>query len=270
MTSSVEITLWGGLPAVKKEVVDTFLAADAPAETFFNALSACRSTTHLLSVIREHYLGSRHPNSTQSSYAVHYHNPTEYHITEVVVLKRRFVVQHEGFVFRVHHQPPAGHGPAEADFLICVDTPPRSIFAFHKVAIDHINCSLVHPMALQGTFRRPMVWRMGQVTGNYVFNLNLLQVGVLLQAIITPNPNPPYHALQVNCFSHSRVIRTVLRYIIQAQQIPDSEIIVTAHEPHVRGVTLGKCFGFRLDREDPGESAAIFATYSGQYTWLTA
>ena len=280
MTPSIKIALWGGLPAVKKEVVvgvvDTLLPypISSPAETFFNALSACRSTKYLFSVIREHYLGSRHPNNAQSPYAFHYHNPTEYHITEVVVLKRRFVIQHEGFVFRVHHQPLAGHGPAEPDFLICVDrnidsTPPRSIFSFHKVAIDRVNCSVAHPMALQGTFRRPMVWRMDQ-DDNYVFNLDLLQVGVLLQAIITPNPNPPYHALRVNCFSHSRVIRTVLRYIIQGQQDPNSNITVTPHEPHVRGVTLGKCFGFRLDREDPGESAAIFATYSGQYTWLTA
>jgi len=273
MTSSVEITLWGGLTAVKKEVVvDTFLphpAADAPAETFFNALSACRSTSHLFSAICGHYLGSRQgPKNTQSPYAFHYHNPTEYHITEVVVLKRRFVIQHEGFVFRVHHQPE--HGPAEPDFLICVDRNIDSIFSFHKVAIDRINCSVVHPRALQGTFRRPVVWRMSQVDGNYEFNLNLLQVGVLLQAIVTPNPIPPYRTLRVNCFLHSRVIRTVLHYIIQAQQIPNSNITVTAHEPHVRGVTLGKCFGFRLDREDPGEPAAIFTTYRGRYTWLTA
>lgn len=134
MTSSVEITLWGGLPAVKKEVVvGTFLpypissiiVADAPAQTFFNALSACRSTRHLFSVIQQHYVNSRHPNNTQSLYAFHYHDPMEYHVTEV-------------------------------------------------------------------------------------------------------------------------------------------------HEPHVRGVTLGKCFGVRLDREDPEEPAAIFDTYRGQYTWLTA
>ena len=255
--------------------ISSIIVADAPAQTFFNALSACRSTRHLFSVIQQHYVNSRHPNNTQSLYAFHYHDPMEYHVTEVVVLKQRFMIQHEGFVFRVHHQPPAGHGPAEADFLICVDrnidsVPPRSIFSFHKVAIDRINCSVVHPMALQGTFRRPMVWRMSQDDDNYTFNLNLLQVGVLLQAIITLNPNPAYNALQVNCFSHSWVIRTVLCYIIQEQQDPNSNITVTAHEPHVRGVTLGKCFGVRLDREDPEEPAAIFDTYRGQYTWLTA
>ena len=293
MTSSVKITVWGGQLAIKKEtavveVVDTsplhpsssIMAAttDAPADTFFNSLSGCRSTEHLFSVINENYVVSTHFDNT-SPYALHCHNPMEYHITEVAIFKQRFMIQHEGFVFRVHHQP--GHGPAEPDFFISIDrnidsTPPRSIFSFHKVAIDRVNCSLFHPMAtdLQGTFRHPMVWRMpalpGQADDAYEFNLNLLQVGVLLRAIIKWNPNPQYHALQVNCFSHSRVIRTVLRYIIQGQQDGNNNITVTPYEPYVRGATLGKCFGFHLDREDYGESAAIYTAYIGQYSWFTA
>lgn len=288
MTSSVEITVWGGLLDVKKdaavEVVDaspphpssSIMAADAPANTFFDALSACRSTMSLSSTINEHYLCSRlHDNA--SPYPLHFHNPMEYHITSIAIFKQRFMIQHEGFVFRVHHQP--GHGPAEPDFFISIDrnidsTPPRSIFSYHKVAIDRVNCSLFHPVAtdLEGTFRRPMVWCMpalpGQVDNIYEFDLNLLQVGALLRAIITWNPNPQYHALQVNCFWHSRVIRTVLRLIIQAQN--GNNIVVTPHEPYVRGAALGKCFGFRLDHEDQGESAAIFTTYTAQYNWLTA
>jgi hypothetical protein len=65
MSSYVEITLWGGLPAPKKEaveVVDTFLlhpsfsimGADIPAQTFFDVLSECQTTNHLWSVIDSH------------------------------------------------------------------------------------------------------------------------------------------------------------------------------------------------------------------------
>ena len=292
MTSFLEITFLGGLPALEKaeafEVVGAFLpqdlhpnlsimATDGPAtqtsaqrpQTFFDQLSTCRTTDHLSLMIRYHHAQARNPQNTQDPDASRYYSPTEYHITEIVVFKRRFVIQHEGFVFRVQHQPPPNGSPAEPDFLIAInrsiDLPRKSIFSSStKLAIDRVNCSLVHPASpdpLQGTFRHPIVWRMPGPDPNYAFDLNLFQVGVLLQTIAEWNPNPEYHAIRKKCFWHSYIIRTVIRYIIQYQQLPVNNATVAAEEPHHWGATLGKCFGIRLDAADQGEAAAIMINY---------
>lgn len=274
MTSYVEITLWGGLSAPKKETVEgaflpdpglSIMAANlnAPAQTFFNILSRCQTVDHLFSTIDSHYRASRGPLPQ----GIRYYNPTEYRIIWIAVLKQRFVVQHEGFVFRVHHQPLDDTLPAEPDFLITID---RSINAtifstFTKFAIDRVN--LVHPITpdlLEGTFRRPVVWRMpaiGPPPHDYTFNLDLLQVCTLFEAVQLWSSN--YHVINRNCFWQSRIIRTALREIIQAQQLPG--VIVIAHEPDVRGATLGKCFGLRLDPGDQGETTTIINGYRTIY-----
>jgi hypothetical protein len=295
MTSYVEIgiTLWGGPATPKKEevveVVDTFLPqrslsimaanapANEPAQTFFDVLSRCRSTDNLIQAIDNHYhRASRHPPE-DSPYAFRYFNPTEYHITQIAVFKRRFFIQHEGFIFMVHHQPPEPHIlPPEPDFLIAIDRnidSTRSSFSFIKFAIDRVNCSLSHPtvqLEELGTFRRPLLWLMPAPQHEYQFNLNLLQVGALLEAIRRWIPNPQYHAIRTNCFSQSRIIRTAIRDIIRGQQPQGNNVNVVAHEPRVRGVTLGHCFCFHLDTVDQGESAEIYNVYTGVHNWLIA
>ena len=146
-----------------------------------------------------------------------------------------------------------------------------------KFAIDRVNCFLIRPTIPQphqvealGTFRRPLVWLMPAPQHEYQFNLNLLQVGALLEAIRRWKPNPQCHAIRTNCFWHSHIIRTVIREIIQNQQPEGNNVIVVAHEPRVRGVTLGYCFGFHLDAVDQGEWAAIYTFYTELHDWLTA
>ncbi|KAF8349441.1 hypothetical protein F5887DRAFT_494271 [Amanita rubescens] len=285
MTSYVEITLWGGLPAPKKEaveVVDTFLlhpslsimAADIPAQTFFDVLSRCPTPDHLWDTIDCNYRPSRHPDGNVIR---RYYDPTEYHITEIAIFKRRFIIQNEGFIFRVHHQPADHTLPTEPDFLVTVDrgsylAPARQSFSFAELAIDRVGCSLVQPTApgpLKGTFRSPIVWRMPGPQPNYGFNLNLLQVGIVLEAIRMWRSSPEYHAIRKNCFWHSRIIRTVIRNVIQAQQPAGSNVIVAAHEPKVFLATLGNCFGIRLDDVDQEELNTIDDVYTRLYKQLT-
>jgi hypothetical protein len=60
---------------------------------------------------------------------------------------------------------------------------------------------------------------------------NLFQVDILLKTIERWNPNPEYHALHKNCFWHSAFMRTMIRYIIQDQQLPVNNTTVDAEEP---------------------------------------
>lgn len=279
MTSYVELTLWGGLTAPKKEAVEaigiflpdphpSIMAAGAPAQTFFDILSRCRSTDHLFSVVDEHYHASHNANNTPSPHALRYYNPTEYHITEVALFKQRYVVQHEGFVFRVHHQP-QDTLPAEPDFLVAVDRnidSTKTGFSFVKFAVDHVSCSLVHPTApeLEGTFRRPIVWRMPAPHHDYIFDMNLYQISVLFEVI--RQWTSEYHVTRRNCFWQSYIIRTAIHEIIQSQQ--QLGITVTAYEPVVHGVTIGNCFGFHFVPEDQGETTEIVNKYHGLYGWL--
>lgn len=194
--------------------------------------------------------------------APHYYNPTEYNITEILVFKRRFLIMKDlSLGFSINLQRGL---PAEPDFLIAIDRnidlPRKPIFSSAKLAIDQVNYSLVHPAApgpLQRTFRCPIVWRMPDPEANYAFNLNLSQVGILLKTIERWNPNPEYHALHKNSFWHSAVMRTMICYIIQDQQLLINNATVDTEEPHQWDVTLGKCFGIRLDAEDQGEATAI-------------
>ena len=275
MTSYVEITLWGGLPPPIKgdvvEAVGTFfahpsMAEGAPAQTFFSELSKCRTARHLYDKIYCH----QHP-PPNAGYPRRFFNPSQYQITEIVVLKRSLVIQHESFVFRVHHKPPVQHPhPAEPDFLIAIDRNAdsrrsNSFFSSRKLAIDGVNCSLSPAVQqIEGTFGRPVAWRMPAPGHNYIFNLNLSQVGVLLDAVFFSYPREQYNALYKNCFSHSRILRAVIIRIIQAQQPAGGNNVVAAHEPNVFGVTLGTCFGFRWDR-DEGEDEVVFANYQELY-----
>ena len=259
------------------EVVDTFLPhSNAPDQTFFDVLSGCRSTETLIQAIDNHYYRtSHHPPDAPSPLASRYFNPAEYHITQIAVFKRRFFNQHEGFIFMVHHQPSEPHIlPPEPDFLIAIDRnidSTRSSFPFMKFAIDRISYSRIHPTVQVeglGTFRRPLLCLMPAPQHEYQFNLNLLQVGAFLEAIRRWKPNPQYHAIRTNCFWHSRIIRTVIRDIIRGQQPQGNNVNVVAHEPRVRGVTLG--YRFHLDTVDQGESAAIYALYAELHNSLTA
>ncbi|KAF8631767.1 hypothetical protein AX15_002203 [Amanita polypyramis BW_CC] len=83
---------------------------------------------------------------------------------------------------------------------------------------------------------------------NYTFNLNLSQVGVLLNAVLFSYPQQQYNPLYKNCFSHSHILWAVIICIIQEQQPAGHNNIVTTHEPDEFGVKLGTCFGFHLDR----------------------
>ena len=213
-------------------MVDTFLPqrslsimaanapANEPAQTFLDVLSRCSITDNLIQAIDNHYHRASHHPPEESPYAFHYFNPTEYYITQIAVFKQRFFIQHEGFIFMVHHQPPEPHKLLpKPDFLIAINRNidlTRSSFSFIKFAIDWVNCSLIHPtvqLEELGTFRRPLLWLMPAPQHEYQFNLNLLQVGALLEVIRRWIPNPQYHAIQTNCFSQLRIIRTAIRDI---------------------------------------------------------
>lgn len=271
MSTYVEITLWGGLPPPLKEdvveAVGTFLAhpsmaEGAPAQTFFAELSTCHTTRHLIDKIRLH----QHAPQPNAIHPRRRFNPSEYQITEIVVLKRRLLIQHEGFVFLVHHEPPAQHPhPTEPDFLIAIDlTHSNPFFSSPKLAIDRVDCSLFPAVPgvqrIEGTFGRPVVWRMPDPDrDDYVFNMTLFEVGNLLDAVLFSYPQEQYNALYKNCFSHSHILRTVIIRIIQEQQ---PGIVVAAQEPNEFGVTVGTCFGICLDR-DQGEEAVVFRNYQG-------
>ena len=258
-------------PPIKEDVVEavgTFLAHPstddgAPAQTFFAELSTCHTIRHLIDKIR------LHPHAPPNAmHPCRHFNPSEYQITEIVVLKRRLLIQHEGFVFLVHHEPPAQHPhPAEPDFLIAIDrnigsTRSNPFFSSPKLAIDRVDCSLFPAVPgvqrIEGTFGRPVVWRMPDPDrDDYVFNMTLFEVGILLDAVLFSYPQEQYNALYKNCFLHSRILQTVIIRIIQEQQ---PGVVVTAQEPNKLGVTIGTCFGIRLDR-DQGEEEVIFGNY---------
>ncbi|KAM6500686.1 hypothetical protein JOM56_003700 [Amanita muscaria] len=281
MTSYVEITLWGGLPPPIKEddveAVGTFLAHQsmaegAPAQTFFAELSTCHTTRNLYDKIYTH---KWHP-SANPTHPRRYFNPSEYQITEIVVLKQRLLIQHEGFIFQVHHEPPPQYPhPAEPDFVIAINrnidsTCSSSLFSSPKLAIDRVDCFLSPAVQqIEGTFGRPVVWRMPAPGHNYAFNLNLSQVGVLLDAVSFSYPQQQYNALYKNCFSHSRILRAVIIHIIQEQQPAGGNNVVSAYEPKFHGVTLGTCFGFRLDR-DQGEDEVVFTNYQNLFAQFLA
>ena len=92
---------------------------------------------------------------------------------------------------------------------------------------------------------------------DYVFNMTLFEVGILLDAVLFSYPQEQYNALYKNCFLHSRILQTVIIRIIQEQQ---PGVVVTAQEPNKLGVTIGTCFGIRLDR-DQGEEEVVFGNY---------
>ena len=280
--SYFEITFWEGLlptPPIKEDIVDavgtTFHSsmAELPTQTFFTELSKCKTTGHLYAIIYLHQRMHQRPPSLPHALRYPYFNPTEYRITEVVILKQRVFIQHEGFVFRIHHEPPAHHSP-EPDFLITINrsiesTRSNSIFSSPKLAIDRAAC-ILSPVAAQieGTFSQPVVWRMP--APGQTFNLNLCQLGVLLHAVPFSFPQQQYHALYKNCFSHSRILRAVLIRAIQAQQTADSgQNVVAAHEPDTFGMRLGTCFGFSLDK-DEGEDLVVYLNYQILYNELLA
>lgn len=279
----IEVTLWGGLPSespIKEDVVEaagTFLlahqsmaeGASAPTQTFFDELSDAHTTLHLRDIIYKHRYAKLSANTT---YPHRYFDPSEYKITEIVILKQRLFIQHEGFIFRVHHSPIGSESPTqpnEPDFTIAINrsTHAKSFFSSPKFAIDRVDCSL-SPAAqqIEGTISHPVVWRMPAPGHSYRFDFNLSQVGVLLDAILFSYPQKQlkYNALYKNCFSHSRVIRDVIIQIIQEQQQPAGDNVVVAYEPNPFGVTIGTCFGFRLDR-DKGEDVVVFANYRNLY-----
>jgi hypothetical protein len=279
-----EISLWaagrGLLPPIKEDVeaVGTLLAhpsmvelggVGAPTQTFFAELSTCNTTRHLYNTIH------MHQHRPADSDPIHYFDPSEYKITEIVVSKRRLFIQHEGFIIRVHHEPQAStQHPAEPDFLISIDRGIglKPFVLSPKLAIDHVDCYL-SPAAtpttpavphIKGTFGRPVVWRMPAPGNNYTFNLNLSQFAVLLNAVSFSYPQQQYNAFYKNCFSHSRILRAVIIHLIQGQQPAGGNNVVAAHEPNRFGVTLGNCFGFRLDR-DEGEDSIVFTNYGKLY-----
>lgn len=273
--TSFKISLWGGLPPPIKEdvAVGTFLARPsmaeghgvaAPAQTFFAQLSTCRTTGHLYDKI---YMHLRHPANAMHPFRCF--NPSEYRITEIVVLKRRVFIQHEGFMLRVHHEPPAHH-PAEPDFIISIDRSidsmrSSSFISSPKLAIDRVGCSLLPIVGqLEGSFGRPIVWRMPAPGHQYAFNLNLAQFGVLLHAVLFSYPQQQYSTLYNNCFSHSRILRAVIIRIIQAQQPQNSNNPVIADELNVSMLRPGTCFGFSLDRNE-GEDEVVFGNYQALY-----
>jgi hypothetical protein len=288
-----EISLWAarrGLLPIKEDVeaVGTLLAhpsmveLGAPTQTFFTELSTCNTTKHLYRTIHMHQLLYRthmHQHRPADSDPIHCFDPSEYKITEIVVSKRRLFIQHEGIILRVHHEPQASaQHPAEPDFLISIDrdidlTGLKPFFSSPKLAIDHVDCYL-SPAAtpaspavphIKGTYGRPVVWRMPAPGNNYRFNLNLSEFAVLLNAVSFSYPQQQYSALYKNCFSHSRILRAVIIRIIQGQQPTGGNNVVAAHEPNRFGVTLGNCFGFRLDR-DEGEDEVVFTNYGNLYT----
>jgi len=204
----VEVDRWGGRRDKKAEqkvlarllATPTLLFAMAEhAQSFVDALSAVPFYTveHFHELVGNHH--SRHQQGNPN-----YHQPEDYKVHRVRILKRFFFIQHETLLFEVHHNPPPGDA-AHPTFYICVD---RAADRDNKrLAFDRVTSS---PLIPDPNHTRTL-WTL-QVTNDNDLDgnpFNLMRLAALLCAAFRVAPN--YAIFGHNCFWHTSAIERTIR-----------------------------------------------------------
>ncbi len=176
----VEVDRWGGWRDKKAEAKVVGLAASSallfataqqPQGPFVDVLSAeCHSVKQFFSIMNHHH--SRHQQGIPN-----HHQPEDYKVHWVSILKRYVWIQDETLVFEICHNLPVGIPHPQFD--ICVD---RSADHSDKsLAFDRITCSPMIPVPPRST----TLWSLRISVNNMNQNpFNLLRLAALLCATI--------------------------------------------------------------------------------------
>jgi hypothetical protein len=290
MTSSyIEIALWGGpQPLEKGQVVaSAFIASMAldPACAAFRALSECNMVQHVYSEVAANFYKTICNAPPTGCF-----NPMCLMVTEITVIKRCCLVQHEGLFIGLRYQQPAQPAqptllpqpaqptalpqpaqlaqptpalpqlpqpaqpaPAQpADFYLVInrDVDCRSST---KLVIDRVECTITQTQ-LTG-YNHVTVWCMPFNNVND-FQLNLAQLVIILKFIADEARR--YNLLAENCFWFTHATRQVISHRVFNQD-PNAFIV-----PHFWLWRIGTCFNWHVDHVGQDQIDHI----TEQYTFM--
>jgi hypothetical protein len=195
MTSSyVEIALWGGPQPLEKGqmVASAFIASMAldPAHAAFHALSGCNMVQHVYSEVAANFY-----KTILNAPLTGCFNPMHLMMTEITVIKRCCLVQHEGLFIGLHYQQPAQPAPAQpaptqpapaqpmptqpADFYLVINHD-VNCQSSTKLAINCVECTITQTQP--SGYNHVTVWHMPFDNVNN-FQLNLAQLAIILNFI---------------------------------------------------------------------------------------
>jgi len=253
------------------------MAANVVPDPFIDALSGCQTIEQLNRFISLS-AQSAAINAGLENANTSYHDPSEYHVIQIDILKRHVFVQHEGIILTIRRQAP---GAAAADaFYLEINRDVRSLsfvcafstcFLSRKPAIDNVAyIPVTQPPSLSNT-----LW-----TGTINYGgLTLTQVTKLLYTISAPVPgmqNQYYHLFNRNWFWFSRVFMQLVTRIT-----PGTAMQINIHDNRNHfWYILGSCCGIRVDGSgdhvddvddvDDAEVVLLLARYDYFYDEVSA
>ena len=184
-----------------------FAMAQQPQGSFVDELSEPRyDAEHFYARIMLHH--SRHQQGN-----FHYHQPKDYKVHRVSIVKQYLWLQHETLIFEIHHNlPPLNfHHPP---FYIRIDR--SADHADKSRAFDRVICSPIIPVLP----RAKTLWGL-LITINDDLNTNrfdLVCLAALLHA--TRRIVPDYTLFGHNCFWHTSATRQVIQeHILAGQEV---------------------------------------------------
>ncbi|KAF8333903.1 hypothetical protein F5887DRAFT_991905 [Amanita rubescens] len=279
MTSSyVEVALWGELQPLEKGQVVPASASIAsvafdPARAAFRALSRCHAVQHVYSEVAANFYKTFSSIPPTGCF-----NPMRLMVTEITVIKRCCLVQHEGLFIGLRYQQPA---PAQPTTLpqpaqLAQPTPalpqlpqpaqpaPAQPADFYLVINRDVNCRSCTKLAIECTttqtqpsgYNYVTVWRMPFDNVNN-FQLNLAQLAIILNFIADEATR--YNLLAENCFWFTHATREVISRRVFNQD-PDAFIV-----PHFWLWRIGTCFNWRVDHVGQNQINHITEQYT--LTW---
>lgn len=175
-------------------------------------------------------------------------------VTEITVIKRCCLVQHEGLFIGLRYQQPAQPAPAQpADFYLVInrDVNCRSST---KLAIDRVECTAAQTQP--SGCNHATVWRMPFDNVNN-FQLNLAQLAIILNFIA--DEATQHNLLAENCFWFTHATREVISRRVFNQD-PDAFIV-----PHFWLWRIGTCFNRRVGHVGQNQIDHIIEQYT--FTW---
>lgn len=212
-------------------------ANDVVPVPFLDALSGCKTIEQL-----NHFI-SLSTYSMAINGGPENHDPSQYHIIQIDVLKRHALVQHERIILTVRRQASSTDA-----FFLEINRDVKSLsflwafstcFLSRKPCIDRVTyIPVTQPPSLSNS-----LWTEQIGYGR----LTLTQVTKLLYAISAPvqgMQNQYYHLTKRNCFWFTRVFIRMVRQIAPAQINDHTDRTYCCY-------TLGHCFGFRANGFEP-------------------
>ncbi len=199
-----------------------------PARAAFRALSRCHTVQHVYSEVVANFYKTFSSTPPTGCF-----NPMRWMVTEITVIKRCCLVQHEGLFIGLCYQQPAQ--PAQpADFYLVINHA-VNCRSCTKLVIDRVECTTTQTQP--SGWNHAAVWRMPFDNVNN-FQLNLAQLAIILNFIADEAI-----LLAENCFWFTHATRQVIsRQVFNHWQDPDAFIV-----PHFWLWRIGTCFNWHVD-----------------------